>query len=74
MSTQLRRSFNFFFALCIICCCGIRCSQKPEWVHFTSSANIWALTDDGENIWIGGSALTKVNKKTGEATIKRYRA
>ena len=41
-------------------------SQTPEWMNFTSGADVCALADDGDYLWVGGGGLTKLNKATGE--------
>ena len=41
-------------------------SQNPEWMNFTSGANVRALADDGDYLWVGGVGLTRLNKATGE--------
>ena len=42
-------------------------SQNPEWVNFVSKY-AEGVADDGENIWIAGAGLVKINKTTNELT------
>ena len=48
-------------------------SGNPEWMNFTASANIRALADDGEYLWIGGGGLSRLNKATGEMVMRRIK-
>ena len=44
-------------------------SQSPEWMNFTSGANVSALADDGEYLWVGAGGLARLNKATGEMIL-----
>jgi len=43
--------------------------DNPEWINFTYGADVEAVADDGEYLWIGGGGVTRLNKMTGEMTF-----
>ncbi|MBN1348183.1 hypothetical protein JXJ21_02120 [candidate division KSB1 bacterium] len=40
-------------------------TPNPEWINFTSGTGVNAICDAGEYVWVGGTGLTKLHKKTG---------
>ena len=44
-------------------------NQEPIWENYTSGANINAITEDENYIWIGGAGITQFNKETQEMTF-----
>jgi ligand-binding sensor domain-containing protein len=65
-STFLALTLASLIAAAVLLFPTIARSQNPEWLNFTSGANVYAIADDGDYLWIRGGGLTRLNKATGE--------
>ena len=65
------KKYVLFFLMCAVAFWSNSFAQYPDWINYTTGRWVYALADNGNELWIGAGqgGLVKLDKTTGEMTF-----
>ena len=65
------KKYILFSLICAVACWSNSFAQYPDWINYTNGQGVYALSDNGNELWIGTGqgGLVKLDKTTEEMTF-----